>query len=165
MLIAAVAKNGVIGWKGEIPWYLPSDFAFFKNITINKPIIMGRKTFESIGKPLVKRTNIIISKQNKYQPEGAIVVNSLEEAIKRAKSIAKSTKQKEIMIIGGATIYEQAMSIADRLYISHVDLTPRGDSFFPKIEKAKWPFQKEIAIRKSAKDNAEYKVIEYSRKS
>ena len=162
-IIAAVAANGVIGNKGEIPWYLPSDFAFFKSATIDKPIIMGRKTFESIGKPLPKRTNIVISRQKDFQPDGVIVVDNLDAAVKRATLTAKADKKNEIMIIGGANIYQQAMKFADRLYISHVELTPDGDSMFPSITKSEWRIVKEIATKKSPCDSAEYKVMQYEK--
>jgi dihydrofolate reductase len=160
-IIAAVAKNGVIGNEGDIPWSLPSDFAYFKKTTIGKPIIMGRKTFISIGRPLPKRVNIIVSAKKDYQPDGVIVINSLEAAIEMAKNIAQADKQNEIMIIGGASIYEQAMAKANRLYISHVELSPKGDSFFPKIDKNIWRAIEEPFVEKSKNDSASYKVIIY----
>ncbi len=162
-IIAAVAENGVIGKRGDIPWYLPSDFAFFKSVTIGKPIIMGRKTFDSIGRPLPKRTNIIVSKQKDYQPDGVIVIDSLEGAIEKAIKIAKADKIDEIMIIGGANIYQQAIGLADRLYISHVALSPEGDSLFPKINPKEFRLLDQLKVKKSEKDSAQYKVNVYQR--
>ncbi len=162
-IIAAVAENGVIGNKGDIPWHLPSDFAFFKSVTIGKPIIMGRKTFVSIGKPLPKRTNIIVSKQKKYQPDGVIVIDSLKGAIEEATQIAKADNIDEIMIIGGAEIYRQAMELADRLYISHVALSPKGDSLFPEINPKEFRLFEQLKVKKSEKDSAQYKVNIYRR--
>ncbi len=153
----------MIGNRGEIPWYLPSDFAYFKSITIGKPIIMGRKTYESIGKPLPKRVNIIVSRKKNYQPDGVIVINDLDAAIELAKTIAKADKQDEIMIIGGAEIYRQAMSKADRLYISHVDLMPKGDSLFPAIKENEFNQIDELKVEKSEKDSASYKVVIYEK--
>ncbi len=165
-IIAAVAENGVIGNGGEIPWYLPSDFAFFKKTTMGKPIIMGRKTFQSIGKSLPGRANIVISQNKDFaakKNDDIILVNSLEQAIRKAKIIAQKNKQNEIMIIGGAQIYQQAMKHADRLYISHVFLAPKGDSFFPKIDKNIWRVEKEIEFEKSRRDSAQYKLLQYAR--
>ena len=164
-LIAAIAKNGVIGEKGEIPWYLPSDFAYFKKTTLNKPIIMGRKTFESIGKALPKRTNIIISRQKEYQPDNTIVINSIDGAIKIAKDIAIRDDVDEIMIIGGANIYQQTIDVAERLYISHVALDIKGDSIFPKIDENIWQVINEPRIEKSPKDSTIYKVKIYEKKT
>ncbi len=164
-IIAAVAENGMIGNKGDIPWYLPSDFAFFKSVTIGKPIIMGRKTFDSIGKPLPKRTNIVISRDKGFSHDNIIVIDSLVGAIEKATKIAKEAKIDEIMIIGGANIYQQAMELADSLYISHVALSPEGDSLFPIIDAKQWQIKKEIAIEKSNKDSAKYKLLQYVRKS
>ncbi len=165
-IIAAVAENGVIGNRGEIPWYLPSDFAFFKKTTMGKPIIMGRKTFQSIGKVLPGRANIVISQNKDFAAkkiDDIILVNSLEQAIKKAKIIAQKNEQNEIMIIGGAQIYQQAMKYANRLYISHVFLAPKGDSFFPKIDKNIWRVEKEIEFEKSRRDSAQYKLLQYAR--
>jgi len=162
-IIAAVADNGVIGNGGEIPWYLPSDFAYFKRVTIGKPIIMGRKTFDSIGKPLPKRTNIIVSNQQDYQPDNVIVINSLEAAIEHAKTIANADNVDEIMIIGGARIYQQSMKLADFLYISHVESSPKGDSFFPLINVKEWKLVEQPEVEKSDMDTACYKVSIYQK--
>jgi len=162
-IIAAVAKNRVIGNGGEIPWYLPSDFAYFKTVTIGKPIIMGRKTFDSIGKPLPKRSNIIVSKQKNYQPDNVIVINSLEAAIEIAKTIARADNVDEIMIIGGANIYQQSMDKADYLYISHVEILPDGDSFFPAISEKKWKLVENPKVEISDRDTARYKVSVYKK--
>lgn len=160
-LIAAVADNGVIGNGNEIPWRLPSDFAFFKRTTMGKPLIMGRKTFESIGRPLPGRTNIVVSRQTGYQPDGVIVIDSLDAAIQHARSIAEADNVDEVMIAGGAVIYDQAMSIADRLYITHVALKPEGDAVFPDIDMSQWRVVDEPTIHVSDRDSAEYKICIY----
>src|SRR5262245_43404899 len=115
-MIAAVAENGVIGSHGAIPWRLPSDFAFFKRTTMGKPRIMGRRTFESIGKPLPGRINIVVTRQPGYQPEGVLVFDSLAAALDRAQAIASVDRADEVMVGGGGEIYREAMPLADRLY-------------------------------------------------
>jgi dihydrofolate reductase len=122
--IVAVAENGVIGKAGKIPWKIPADWAYFKSTTVGHPIIMGKATYEGIGKPLPGRKNIVVSNTEGYKAEGCTVVNSLPEAIKAAGD------NKEIFIIGGASIYEQALPMVDRLYLTKVHAGPEGDRFF-----------------------------------
>lgn len=132
-LIAAIDKNRVIGQDGGLPWHLPEDFAWFKKITTGKPVLMGRKTFESIGRPLPQRTNIVISRHAHDTP-GVTWVTSLEAALEKARH----QHTEEIMIIGGGEIYRQALPHADRLYLTEVDIIVRGDSFFPDFHAAEW---------------------------
>lgn len=122
-LIAALASNNVIGHKGTMPWRLKADLAHFKRETLGKPIIMGRKTYQSLGKPLPGRKNIVLTSQN--FPE-VICVRTIEEALKVAQS-------DDIMIIGGGEIYAAFLPIADRLILTHVDCSPEGDAFFPEF--------------------------------
>ena len=137
-MIAAVGRNGAIGSDRQLPWRLPSDFAFYKRTTMGKPLIVGRKTFESIGKPLPGRTNIIVTRQEGYAPEGAEVFADLDAAIARGREIAVRDGVDEVFINGGAQIYRAAMDRADRLYITHVDAEPEGDTFFPEIDPEVW---------------------------
>lgn len=130
-LIAACANNGVIGYKNNLPWHLSADLKRFKELTLNKTVIMGRKTYDSIGKPLPNRENIIVTRDHSFQANGCIIAHSLQEAITQAH-------HDEIMIIGGATIYQQAFSIADRLYLTRIHLNPEGDAFFPEWDIADW---------------------------
>src|SRR5687767_899790 len=132
-MIAGVARNDVIGADGGIPWKIPSDMGFFKRMTMGKPIVMGRKQYETVGRPLPGRTNIVVTRQAGYQPEGVIVVHSLDAGLETAKRIAAAEGASEVMVIGGGGIYAQAIARADRLYISHVDLAPEGDVLFPPI--------------------------------
>lgn len=162
-MIAAVAENGVIGNGAEIPWRIPSDFAHFKRSTMGKPLIMGRKTFEAIGKPLPGRTNIVVSRQMGYQPDGVIVINNLEAAIEHGKTIAKTDGVDEVMIAGGGEIYTQGMVHADRLYISHVALSPVGDAYFPEISPEKWQLRAQPAVLTEKNDSAAYKICIYDR--
>jgi dihydrofolate reductase len=130
-LIAAVARNGVIGADGGIPWHLPEDFAHFKATTLGHTLVMGRATYESIGRPLPGRTTIVVTRDPEWYAEGVLVAHSLEEALALAGDA-------EVFVAGGATIYEQAMPYADVLLISEVDLGPEGDTFFPTIDPAPW---------------------------
>ncbi len=133
-IIAAISKNNVIGKNGQIPWHLPADLKHFKNLTMGHHIIMGRKTFESVGKPLPGRTNIIITRQKDFDAENCIVVHSLDEAI---KSVAGDD---EAFICGGAKIYKQSLDldIAGKLYITMINEKFEGDTFFPEINMNVW---------------------------
>ncbi|RYH05930.1 MAG: dihydrofolate reductase [Alphaproteobacteria bacterium] len=163
-MIAAIGENSVIGADGQIPWRLPTDFAHFKRTTLGKPLIMGRKTFASIGKPLPGRANIIVTRQSSYSPEGAVVCHSLAEALDRAQTIAASDGASEIMIGGGAEIYREAMPQADRLYITHVRASPAGDALFPPIDPQTWDVTHRHDIARSEKDSSDFTVLTYQRR-
>lgn len=141
-LIVALAENRVIGIDNKLPWYLPNDLKYFKQVTMGKTIVMGRKTYESIGKPLPGRTNIIITRQVGYQAPNANdsvkVVASLEAARELAESIALINGQDETMIIGGAEIYSQALTLVDRMYLTEVHAEVEGDAFFPTFDRSAW---------------------------
>lgn len=132
-MIVATADNRVIGKDNQMPWHMPADLQYFKKVTLKKPIIMGRKTFESIGRPLPGRRNIVISRDKNYQAEGIELVSSVEEALEAAQGV------EEIMVIGGGKIYEHCLPKAQRLYITHIDLDVEGDTYFPDYEQhASW---------------------------
>ncbi|MBI2381727.1 MAG: type 3 dihydrofolate reductase [Gammaproteobacteria bacterium] len=131
-LIAAMAENRVIGKDNQMPWHLPADLAHFKAVTYGKPVIMGRKTLESIGRPLPGRHNIVVSRSADFRPEGVTVVADLEAAI------AAAGDAPEIMVIGGATIYQQMLARADRLYLTFIELGVDGDACFPAWEPEAW---------------------------
>jgi len=137
-IIVAQSTNRVIGRQNKLPWYLPEDLKYFKRITQGKPIIMGRKTYESIGRPLPGRLNIVITRSTTYQPPGVKVVNSLEAAIELAEHQALIDGVDEALVIGGAEIYQQAMSLAERLYLTQVHAEIEGDAYFPEINAQKW---------------------------
>jgi dihydrofolate reductase len=164
-LIAAVAQNGVIGNKNAIPWRLPSDFAHFKRMTLGKPLIMGRKTFESIGRPLPGRTNIVVSRQPGYQPDGVLVISSLAAALEHAQSIAAADGAAEVMIGGGSQIYSEALPIADRLYLTQVALKPDGDTYFPEVNWAEWAEIDEMAVPPHPNDTAAFRIRAYQRQA
>lgn len=133
-LIAAVGKNRVIGRAGALPWHLPADLRHFKALTMGKPIIMGRRTHESIGKALQGRHNIVISRNPDFQADGASVVASLGTAL----ALAEDDGAGEAMVIGGAEIYAEALAQADRIYLTEVADAPEGDVFFPEIDAGQW---------------------------
>ena len=137
-MIVAAAQNRVIGRDNALPWYLPNDLKYFKQTTLGKPIIMGRKTYESIGKPLPGRTNIVITRQTDYLPEGVKVVHSVAEARDLAESVCLIDGQEEAMIMGGAEIYTLALPDADRLYLTEVHADVDGDAYFPEYDKTEW---------------------------
>ncbi|WP_257285897.1 dihydrofolate reductase [Endozoicomonas sp. SESOKO1] len=149
-LIAAVADNNAIGINNKMPWYLPGDLRYFKAVTMGKPIIMGRKTFDSLKKPLPGRTNIVITRDHDWHHEGVNVVHSLDDAIALAEAlivaeallVAEATApinaNEEIMVIGGQQIYQQAIDQADRLYLTRVYQSFDGDAFFPEINQQQW---------------------------
>ncbi len=135
----ARARNGVIGRDGGLPWRLKSDLVNFRALTLGKPVIMGRKTWESLPKrPLPGRPNIVISRDWSYDAAEARVYSSVSPAINAAKAMALRAGQTEVFIIGGAAIYELALPLADRIYLTEVDAAPDGDAFFPQIDTKNW---------------------------
>jgi dihydrofolate reductase len=153
-LIAAVSKNFVLGDDGDIPWHLSKDFAYFKQQTLNKPIIMGRKTFESIGRPLPKRKNIILTRQTDYQPEGVTVCHTIEQALEAANSYLEesSIENKNIMVIGGAQIYKLFLPLADFIYLTEIDLKCKGDAYFPAFDKNIWHLKSSTAESETSQE-------------
>jgi dihydrofolate reductase len=138
VLIAAVADNGVIGQDGGMPWRLPADLRRFRELTMGKPVVMGRKTFDSIGKPLAGRTTVVTSRDPSLAISGALVVPSLQHALELARGEALRRSVSEIIVAGGAELYAQAIPLAHRLEITHVHAQPDGDSIFPPIDVAVW---------------------------
>ncbi len=137
-LIAALAENRVIGIDNTMPWHLPGDFKYFKATTLGKPIIMGRKTWDSLGRPLPGRLNIVVSRQAGLVLEGAEVYPSLQAAIERAEAWAQANGAQELMLIGGAQLYALGLEQADRLYLTRVAARPEGDAFFPEYDQSQW---------------------------
>jgi len=140
-LIAAMARNRVIGAGGKIPWHLPGELALFKRITLGHTIIMGRTTWESIGRLLPGRSTVIVSRQPGYAVPGARVAHSLEEAV------AGTHGDDEVFVIGGAQLYAAALPQADRIYLTRVDAAPEGDTFMPAFESAQW--REDAALREA----------------
>lgn len=157
-LIAAVARNGVIGADGDMPWRIPQDFAFFKRTTMGHPLVMGRATFDSIGRPLPGRRSIVITRSHSWGHEGVHVVHSLGDALSLA---AAGEGGEEIFVAGGGQIYREALPLADRLLITEVDFEPEGQVTFPEIDPELW----QEASRESVGDESpSFAFVEYSRR-
>ncbi|MBC5775042.1 dihydrofolate reductase [Pontibacter sp. KCTC 32443] len=159
-IVVAVAENNVIGKDNQLIWYLPADLRFFKNLTMGHPIIMGRKTYESIGKPLPGRTTVIITRQQDFEAPGCIVVNSIDEAIAEAHKL-----DQDIYIIGGAEIYKQALAKTDTIYLTRVHHTFDGDTFFPEINESDWEVASEDKHEPDEKNKCSYSFITLKRKA
>ncbi|MFO8140375.1 MAG: dihydrofolate reductase [Marinobacter sp.] len=163
-LIVAMARNRVIGRNNQLPWYLPGDLRYFKQATMGKPIIMGRKTWESIGRPLPRRMNVVISRNPEWQaPAGTVAAGSLEAALVKAEAQAELEGGEEVMIIGGGQIYAEALPMVDRIYITQVHAEVDGDAYFPEVDWNDW---QEIGREDfSASDNNpyDYSFVVYQR--
>jgi dihydrofolate reductase len=162
-IIAAVAENGVIGAGNEMPWKLSNDLKRFKALTMGKPVIMGRKTFESIGKPLAGRVNIVVTGRKDFAPVGVTVVPGVDQALVTAEEGALAAGDDEIMVIGGGEVYRSAIGRADRLYITHVEAAPEGDTHFPAIDPAIWRATTAERLPSGPKDSAASTFVIYER--
>jgi len=157
-IIAAMGKHREIGYQNELLWRLPNDMKFFRATTMGKPILVGRKTFESFGgKPLPGRKNIVITKDNKYEREGAIIVHNIDDALTAAKPA------EEVMIIGGASFYQQLLPLADRLYLTYVDGDFTADSWFPEFDETQWQVTKRETHKADEKNPYEHEFVIYDR--
>lgn len=159
-IIVAASTNNAIGKDNQLLWHLPNDMKFFKNTTWAMPVIMGRKTFESMGKPLVGRTNIVITTQKDWKADGAVIVNSIDEAI----IAAERTNCKEAFIIGGGEIYKQAFVKADKIYMTRVYHSFDADVFFPDINEDEWQLTSEEKFHSDEKHNFDYSFQLWTRK-
>lgn len=158
-IVVAMGENNGIGADNQMLWHLPNDLKHFKEITTGHPVIMGRKTFESIGKPLANRTNIVVSRKKDWFQEGILIVGSIKEALKFAKKI-----NEDIAIIGGGNIYEQTMELTDRLEVTVVKASVEADTFFPKIDLKIWEKTSEECHEKDEKHQYGYCFQTYERK-
>jgi dihydrofolate reductase len=163
VFVVAIAENGVIGAAGAIPWRQKSDMARFKALTIGKPVIMGRKTFESLRRPLSNRTNIVITRDPNYRARGAIVTTSAADAGAVARGDALRRSAAEIAVIGGAEIYRQWLDRADRLEITEVHARPDGDTHFD-IDRAQWDEVARIRHPAGPDDSADFSYVTYRRR-
>ena len=152
-LIAALAENRVIGRKNRLPWRLPADLRRFKSVTMGKPVIMGRKTYESIGKPLPGRSNIVVTRDPDYRAQGCQVVHSLDQALEAGAGHA------EVMVIGGAELYRQALGRAQRMYLTLVRAEVEGDTLFPDIEPQQWRELERESHRADEKNQYDYDFV------
>jgi dihydrofolate reductase len=164
VFVAAVAENNVIGNRGALPWRISSDLKHFRVLTLNRPVIMGRKTFSSIGKALDKRTNIVVTSNLSSVAPGVTLATSIDAAIGVARADAEKRGVKEIMVIGGGNIFAALMPYAGRLEITHVHASPEGDSFFPPIDPDVWEEQSRRECRAGPKDSADFTLATYVRR-
>ncbi len=137
-LIVAQSENRVIGRNNALPWHLSEDLKYFKKVTMGKVIIMGRKTYESIGRPLPGRTNVVVTRDPRWSAEGVTVVHSLEQAVEQATAISEINGAGEAMVIGGSELYTQALPLTQRLYLTQVHAQVCGDAYFPELELSQW---------------------------
>jgi dihydrofolate reductase len=164
VLVAAIADNGVIGQGGRLPWRLRSDMQHFRAVTLGKPVVMGRKTYLSLAKPLNGRTNIVVSRDPTFAAPGVLAAPTLEAALTAARGDALRRAAAEIAVIGGADIYAQTMPVADRLVITHVHLQPAGDTRFPAIDPALWQEVERTEHQAGAQDDAGFALLVYERR-
>ncbi|WP_343662964.1 dihydrofolate reductase [Chryseobacterium mucoviscidosis] len=150
-IVVAMGEKNEIGFENQLLWHLPKDLKHFKEITSGHPVIMGRKTYESIGKPLPNRTNIVVSRKTDWFEEGILIVGSIKEAVKFAKKI-----DEDVFIIGGGKIYEQTMDVVDKLEVTLVKADLEADTFFPKIDPKIWKKTDEICHEKDEKNHYDF---------
>ncbi|RDE18165.1 dihydrofolate reductase [Motiliproteus coralliicola] len=164
-LIVAQSDNRVIGRNNALPWHLPEDLKYFKSVTMGKVIIMGRKTYESIGRPLPGRTNLVVSRDPEYRADGITVVNSLEQAIEQAQAVSEINGADEALIIGGANLYEQALPQVQRLYLTQVHHQIHGDAHFPELVMDQWQQQSRQDFAAVEPNPYDYSFIVLERKA
>jgi dihydrofolate reductase len=158
-LVVAAARNGVIGKQGKLPWRLSSDLKFFKAITMGKPLVMGRKTWESLPKrPLPGRDNIVITRQRSYKAPGATVVADPEAALSKAEMFARRAGSDEIAVIGGGEVFSVLLPRADRIYLTEVNLEVEGDTFLPALNPAHWREVARERFSRGEKDEADFVI-------
>ena len=162
-LIVAISDNGVIGNQGKMPWKMRSDMKYFRHTTMHKPVIMGRKTWESLNAPLANRDNIVVTRQEGYAPEGAIIAPSVEKAIAMAEEFAEMRSVDEVMIVGGSQIYELTLPMADRVYFTEIHMNVEGDTFFRPLDKAVWQEVSRSSFEAGKRDDADYSFVIYEK--
>jgi len=159
-LIVAKADNGVIGRDNKMPWHIPAELKHFKARTMGKPIIMGRKTFDSLGRVLPGRPHVVISRSALSLPENCYAARSLQEAISTAQTLVE---QGEVVVIGGAEIYRQALPLVDRLYLTEVHIEPEGDTWFPELNPGDWQETEREDVPADADSAIAYSIVTYQR--
>ena len=160
-LVVAAARNGVIGRDGAMPWSMPSDLKVFRRLTMGKPIVMGRRTFQAIGRPLDGRTNIVVTRDRDYAAEGIEVAHSIEEALEIARRAPGS--EDGIMVIGGGEIYDAVMPHADVVHLTRIDAAPAGDTYFPDPHPDAWREVERTPIPQGSRDQHAAELVRYER--
>lgn len=157
VLVAAMGRNRVIGKAGGLPWHLPADLARFRRLTTGKVVLMGRKTFEAIGRPLPNRVNVVLTRRRSWRPEGVRVVHSVDEALARFGG-------DDLYVIGGATVFRQFLPLAERMHLTHIEIDVDGDAVFPPIDAAVWAVVAREKGPKDAQNPYDYWFVEYRRR-
>jgi dihydrofolate reductase len=163
VLVAAIGENDVIGREGQLPWRLSSDLKHFKQVTMNRPLIMGRKTFESIGRALPGRTNIVLSRDLSLRAPGCVLATTWDAAFLFAREDAQKRGVDEVMIVGGSDIFAETMGVADRLEITRVHMSPEGDVRFPPIDPQAWREVRRERHPRGPHDDAEFTILTFER--
>lgn len=163
-LIVARAKNGVIGVDGDLPWRLSSDLKFFKSVTLGKPVLMGRVTWESLPFPLPGRPNLILTRNTEYSDDRAEIFTNVNAMIGRGYELAGALGVDEVMIIGGANLYAKLLPFCDRMYVTEVDASVEGDAKFPEFDHADWTCLSETPHKRGAKDDYDFTIRIFERK-
>ncbi|WP_413988410.1 dihydrofolate reductase [Labrys okinawensis] len=164
IMVAAMARNRVIGVDNGLPWHMRSDLKQFKAATMGKPLIMGRKTYQSIGRPLPGRRSIVVTRDKAFIAEGVEVADSIEAALARGQEVATKMGADAVIVAGGATIYEQALANADRLLITELDLEATGDAVFPAFSQREWREISRVAFPRGEGDDASFEVVSWQRR-
>ncbi len=163
-LIAAVGSNGVIGINNTLPWRLPGDLKHFRQTTLGKPVLMGRRTWDSIGRPLPGRFVVVLSTDPSFNPPGVLAARGIEEGLAMASRVGEREGAGEIMVAGGGTLYAETIGRARRLYLTEVDLAPDGDVFFPRHDRDDWVESERRPQAATASDDAHYAFVIYDRR-
>jgi dihydrofolate reductase (EC 1.5.1.3) len=163
-IVVAVAENGTIGRDNELPWYLPEDLKHFKRVTLGHPVVMGRNTYDSIGKPLPGRANIVVTRNPDWVREGVLVAHSLEEAIEIGRKEAEGAGVSTVMVIGGAEFYRQTLPCAHRLYLTEVHAEVLGDAYFPEFDRSEWQELKRENFPRDERNPFDYSFITLERR-
>lgn len=164
-IVVAYARNRMIGRDNWMPWQLPSDLKHFKSATMGKPMILGRKTFQSIGKPLPGRTMIVVTRDPGFQADGIQVVSSIRQALDVADAVANRDGVRDVIIAGGGQIYAEALPFTDRIIATEVALEPEGDTQFPELDPAHWIVSSRVAGERGPRDDAAFEIVTYDRLS
>jgi dihydrofolate reductase len=165
VIVAAVAENGVIGRDNKLPWRIRSDLQYFKSLTVGRPVVMGRRTYDSIGKPLPDRTNIVVTRDAAFSAPGVAVARDVEGALTIAREDAASRRADSIAVIGGTEIFRQTMPVADRLALTIVHAKPEGDVLFPPIDPADWKEVERRPQTRGPQDDCGFTFVTYVRRT
>lgn len=164
-IVVAVAENGTIGRHNDLPWRLPEDLKHFKRVTMGHPIVMGRNTFESIGKPLPGRTNIVVTRNERWQADGVEVAHSLDDALMLANQWAHNMGVSSVMVIGGADLYRQVLPLAKRLYFTEVHAEVEGNVFFPELDDSQWSELERVSFKADNNNPYAYSFVTLERQN